>query len=126
MKRTIAAFAFVLAISASSFAATSQPVPQISGKQLNALIASAKTPIEHQKIAAYYRAQSESYLAESNQHAKMGADFAANSATNNAKSVIGTVNHCQYLAQSLKAKSVEAGRLALEHEQMAKQAASQR
>jgi len=124
MNRTIVAFAFVLALTVSSYAATSsQPAQPLTNKQLSALIASAKTPAEHQQIADYYRAQSQSYLAESNGHAIMATNFAANSATNNDKTVHGTVNHCQYLAQSLKAKSVKAQQLALKHENMARKAA---
>jgi|GEM_PF-1908860 hypothetical protein len=125
MKRTIVVFAFVIALSASTFAATSRPAQQLSGKQVSALIASAKTSAEHQKIADYYRAKAQSYLAESNEHERMAAQFAANPITNNAKTVHGTVNHCQYLAQSLKAKSVRAQELAFEHEKMAKQAEQQ-
>ncbi len=123
MKRTIAILTFVFALALSGFSTpTSNPAVSQSKEHLSAMIANAKTPADHLKIAAYYRAQSESYLAESNEHAKMAADFAKNPATNNDKVVRGTLNHCKYLAQSLKAKSQEAGRLAEQHEQMAKAA----
>lgn len=121
MKSTIIAIA-LLALSTTAFAA-STPKEQLTSKQLNALIANAKTPAEHQRIAEYYRTQAQSYLAESNEHAKMAADFAANPATNNAKRVHGTVNHCQYLASSLKAKSEAMQVMAVAHDKMATEAA---
>jgi len=90
---------------------------------LASLIASAKTPADHLKISAYYHAQAESYLAQSNLHARMAADLAGNPVTSDAKNARGTVQHCQYLATSLMAKSVRAEQLAKLHEQMAKDAA---
>lgn len=124
MKRIVVVLTFVLAIAVSGFAATvSQSVQSLSKKQVNALIAAAKTPADHQRIAAYYHAQAEQYLAESNAHAKMAVELASNPATNNSKRAAGTVQHCQYLAQSLKTKSLQAEKLAGEHEQMAQETA---
>lgn len=124
MKRNIAILSVALAISAIGFAASvPQSTEQLSKKQLNALIAGAKTPAQHERIAAYYRAQAESLLAESNEHAKMAIELAANPATNNSKNAHGTVHHCEYIAQTLKAKSVKSAQLAEQHEQMAKDAA---
>jgi hypothetical protein len=124
MKRTIVVLTFVFVLAISSFAATdSESAPSLSKKQLNALITSAKTPSDHERIAAYYRVQAGRYLAESNAHAKMASEFASNPAVNNSKHATGTVEHCKYLAESLKAKSVKAEALAQEHAQMAKDAA---
>ena len=120
MKRTFAILAFFLALTTSGFAASdSQPAAHISKKQLDAMIASARTPADHLKIAAYYRAESEKYFAESRAHADMAAAFVANPATNNAKRFNGTVSHCVSLEKNLKAKSIRAAALAEEHEKMA-------
>lgn len=124
MTRNIAILSVVLAVSAVGFAAPApQSAQQLSKKQLNALVASAKTPAEHERIAAYYRGQAESLLAESNEHAKMASELAANPATNNSKNAYGTVHHCEYIAQSLKSKSVKAALLAQQHQEMSKEAA---
>jgi hypothetical protein len=114
-------FAFVLvtvfALSVPSFAAE-----QLSPQQLASLVASARTSVEHERIANYYRNQADNLLAESNDHAKMAAAFRANPVTNNEKRAAATVNHCEYLAQSLKERSQKTRALAEEHQSMAKAA----
>jgi hypothetical protein len=49
----------------------------------------------------------------------MAAGFKLNPSTNNDKFQRQTVNHCAYLAQSLKTQSVKAEALAKQHEEMA-------
>jgi hypothetical protein len=95
---------------------------KLTKKQLSALIASARTPAEHERIAAYYNAKAQDLLAESAMHQKMSEQFKANPVTNSAKQQIGTVNHCQYIATSLRNRAVQLQGLALEHEKMAEQA----
>lgn len=120
MKRIVIVLTFVLAVILPPFATCASNQDLLSKKQLAALVASARTPAEHQRIAAYYRAQSDKLLVESNQHAAMAAEFRANPATNNHKTAFGTVNHCEYLAHSLREKADKALALAQEHELMAK------
>jgi hypothetical protein len=115
VKRIAFVFAAALALTLPTFAAE-----QFTHQQLASLVASAKTSAEHLRMANYYRAQADRLLAESNDHARMGAAFRSNPATNNAKRANGTVNHCEYLAQTLKAKSEGVRALAEEHERMAK------
>jgi hypothetical protein len=135
MKRAIAILAF---LSASTLAATAQSAPQsswliskqellsqsskpITKQQLALMIDNARTPAEHQQIADYYRAQSRSFLAESNKHAQLRNDYARNPA----KGVHNLIDHCTFLMKDLKVKSRRAADLASEHEQMAKVAAQQ-
>lgn len=122
MKRIAFVLTFVLGLTLPVFAVSTSRPEHLSKKQLAALIATAKTPAEHQRIADYYLAESNKLLAESNHHAEMAVAFRANPATNNHKSIYGTVNHCEYLAQSLKAKAEKASALAQEHEGMAETA----
>jgi len=68
--------------------------------------------------------QADKLLAESNDHAKMAAMFRANPVTNNQKRALTTVNHCEYLAQTLKEKSQKIRALADEHQRMAKAAST--
>src|ERR1017187_877489 len=42
----------------------------LSKHQLNTLIATAKTPADHQRIAQFYQAQAQDYLAQSKEHAR--------------------------------------------------------
>jgi hypothetical protein len=120
MNRMIALLSLVFAMTLTVSAATTQPTREhLSKTQLSALIATAKTPAEHQRIADYYRAQSVDLLTQSEYHAQMAAGFKLNPSTNNDKFQRQTVNHCAYLAQSLKTQSVKAEALAKQHEEMA-------
>lgn len=122
MKRILAIATFVFALTLTAVAAPKSEPVQLTKQQLNTLIATAKTPADHLKIAAYYRAQADQLQAEADQHAQMAAQFAANPTTNNAKAARATVGHCTYIAQTLKAKSAKAAALAEEHTRMAEAA----
>jgi hypothetical protein len=123
MKHMIAVLVFAMTLTVSGRAATTQQTQDpLSKKQVSALIATAKTPAEHERIAAYYRGQASDYLAQSQYHAQMASEFKGNPATNNDKVVRQTVNHCAYLAESLRAQSAKAAELARQHEQMSNDA----
>lgn len=117
MKRIVFVFLAVLALTVPGFSAE-----QLTPAQLASLVASARTTADHVRIAEYYGAQADRLDAQSDDHAKMAATFRANPTTNNEKRVRETVNHCEYLAQTLKARSEKARALADEHEQMSKAA----
>ena len=99
-----------------------QAQEHLSKKQLAALVASANTPAEHERIAAYYRAESERLSAEADQHANMASKFLSNPVANNDKSVRGTVSHCISMERRLRAKSAKARALADEHKRLARAA----
>jgi len=99
-----------------------QAQEHLSKKQLAALVASANTPAEHERIAAYYRAESERLSAEADQHANMASKFLSNPVANNDKSVRGTVGHCISMERRLRAKSARARALADEHGRLAQTA----
>lgn len=114
MKRISYVLLAVLTLTVPNFA------EQLTPAQLASLVASARTTADHARIANFYRAEADKLLSESRDHARMAAAFKANPATNNDKRAQVTVNHCEYLAQSLKAKSQKARALAEEHDAMAK------
>ena len=122
MKRTIALLSYILVFTAVAFAQTSQPQPKpekLSKQQLSSLIDNAKTPAEHSRIAQYYEAEAQESLAQSNQHEQMATEYKQNPATSSSKFSTGTVNHCEYQAQRLKAKAEKLEELAQVHEQLA-------
>ncbi len=126
MKRMIAVFSVVLALTATVFVPTpamGMAREGLSKKQLNSLIATAKTPAEHHRIAEYYRAQAADYLAQSQQHAQMAEQYKVNPVVSNSKFANGTVGHCEYFAQNFKEMSEKATEMAQMHEEMAKDAA---
>ena len=99
-----------------------QAQEHLSKKQLAALVASANTPAEHERIALYYRAEYERLSAEADQNATMASKFLGNPAANNEKSVRGTVGHCISMERRLRAKSAKARALADEHKRLARAA----
>ena len=67
MNRTIATLSFATVLAFTSVAAIAQTQPnsdKLSKQQLVSLTASAKTPAEHIRIAQYYGAKAQDYLAQ--------------------------------------------------------------
>jgi hypothetical protein len=126
MKRTIVILSLAFVMTAAAFgqaASKQQPTGnKLSKQQLMSLIATAKTPAEHQRIADYYNAKALDFLAQSKEHQEMAEQYKKNVVTSSSKYAAGTVNHCEYLAKSLKDDATQMQELAQEHEQMAKDA----
>jgi hypothetical protein len=125
MKRTIVILSsiFVFAVLALASVAQAQPnAEKLSKHDLQSLVASAKTPAEHNRLAQYYSAQAQDYLAQSKEHEQMAEQYKANALTSSSKYAAGTVNHCAYLAKSFKASAAQMQVLSQEHAAMAKEA----
>ena len=126
MKRSlgILAVVFVIMLSAVWQVSTAQQhkPENLSKQQLLSLIASAKTPAEHRRVAEYYHATAKDYLAQAKEHAEMAEAYKKNPMTNSSKFATGTVDHCEYFAQSFKEMATKMQELADMHEQMAKDA----
>jgi hypothetical protein len=103
--------------------AAQQPKPEHLGKQqLTTLIATAKTPAEHERIAKYYREKALDYLAQAKDHEAMVAAYKANSSLSTSKNQASTISHCEYFVQTFKALADNSQELAALHERMAKDA----
>lgn len=127
MKPTISILSVValaLVMSATAFAVT-PTIDHLSKRQLNTLIATAKTPAEHQRIAEFYLSQAQDYFAQSKEHAQMAEQYKNNPIRNNSKAVFSTVNHCEYWAQKFSEMAAKSQELAKQHEQMATDAGEQ-
>src|ERR1035441_2451155 len=131
MKRTFAALSVLslaFAITVAAFGQTpSTPTPQpkpehLSKQQLNTLIATAKTPAEHERIAQYYKAKAVDYLAQAKEHEAMVAAYKANSSLSNDKNQASTISHCEYFVTTFKALADNSQEMATLHERMAKEA----
>ncbi len=120
MRRIFIILLFVFALTFTAHAAGNSR-ERLTKRQVNALIATAKTPTDHERLAAYYRTQADKYLAQSKYHAAMANKFKANPVTSNDKFVHQTVDHCEYYAETLKAQSEKAAALAEQQEQMAQE-----
>ena len=123
MKRIGSIFALMLAMTITVIAQVSPTAPvkpeKLSKSELRSLIATATTSEQHMRLARYYEAKAQRYMAESNEHQKMAEQFKKNPMMNNDKRVFGTVNHCEYYAQSFKQQAVKMQSLANMQEDMA-------
>jgi hypothetical protein len=126
MKRTITILSLAFALTVAAFSQAA-PAPQpklehLSKQQLNTLIATAKTPAAHRRIAQYYRAKAQDYLAHATEYEQMIAAYKANSVLSNDKTQASTISHCEYFVTTFKALADNSEELATLHEQMAKDA----
>lgn len=121
--RIVSALAFTLALTAVAFGempSAPQPSPeQLSKQQLKTLIATAATPADHQRIAQYYQARAQDYLAQAKEHEAMVAAYNANPSALTDKDRAGTVYHCEYYARKFKDMAAKSEELARLHAQMA-------
>ncbi|MFY9855559.1 MAG: hypothetical protein WAK26_16940 [Terracidiphilus sp.] len=126
MKRTIAIFSLVFAFTFAAFAQAApsqQLAPEhLSKQQLNTLIATAKTPTEHRRIAQYFQAKAQDYLAQAQEHEQMLAAYKANPSLSNDKRRASTIGHCEYFVKTFKEMATKSQELAQLHEQMAQNA----
>jgi hypothetical protein len=99
----------------------------LSKKELKVLIANAKSPAEHEKIAAYYRDQAQRLTASAKEHAEMAEVYAKNPVSAAMESKHGVAfgqgaSHCRRWAQLDEEQAKEAEALAALHDEMAKSA----
>lgn len=126
MKRTITILSLAFALTVAAFtqiAPAQQPKHEhLSKQQLNTLIATAKTPAEHQRIAQYYHAKAADYLDQAKEHEQMIVSYKANTSLSTDKNRASTIGHCEYFVQTFKDLAAKSQELAQIHEQMAKDA----
>jgi hypothetical protein len=127
MKNTFASIsvlAFALIVTSAAFGQSTSTAPakaeQLSKQQLNTLIADAKTPAQHERIAQFYLAKAEEDQAQANQHAAMVAQYKANPSLSNNKNQASTIGHCEYYAQKFSKLAAQDRELSQQHEQMAR------
>lgn len=117
--RGITAWALTLAVAAALAAAPAQRAVAADDADIAAKIAAAKTPADHDAIAAYYEAQAADLRAKIEMHKKMGADYKKLPHNNK----VHFDKHCDALIRDYTAAAKEYDALAKAHHEMAKQAA---
>jgi hypothetical protein len=97
--------------------------PTLTKKELKALIASAKTKDDHQKLADYYKAETVRLEAEAKDHDEMAEAYKKNPSPMAVKhpEAIGE-GHCHEMARRFRETAAQAQELAAMHEDMAKAA----
>lgn len=126
MKRFFAVLVVVLALALPSFGQTStmhqHMAEKLTKQQLLSLIATAKTPAEHRRVAEFYHAKAKDYFAQAEEHKEAAEAYKKNPMTSASKFATSTVNHCEYFDKSFRDMSAKMQELADMHEQMAKDA----
>lgn len=122
---SVLSLALVMTVAAFAQSPSSKP-EHLNKQQLNILIASAKTSAEHQRIANFYEAQAEEFKAQAQEHKAMIAAYKANTSLSNSKNRASTISHCEYFVQSFNDMAVKSHELAQLHDQMAKDAGTEK
>lgn len=94
--------------------------PILTKKEVKALIANAKTPEDHRKIAAYYRSEAEGLAEKQREHEEDLAEYNRNSSHYPGK-YPSMGDHCRQLAGYYGLAAKKAQSLAEMHEELAKQ-----
>ena len=117
---TFSTFAIVFAglLSGAPDSVAAEGIAPPAGKELKALIATAKTPAEHRTIASYYRQQAEDYAKKSSEHLGMAEQFDTSAIGQSKPGIQGAI-HCRYFASEYRHQAKKAKALAATHEGMA-------
>ncbi len=100
----------------------------ITNKQVKALIATAKTPENHMRLAAYFKQEADRLEADARGHEELADVYRQNpNPTGGGKqsgtgSIFRTAEHCDSAAKSLREAAKSLREMAADHEQMAKDA----
>jgi hypothetical protein len=92
----------------------------LSKSEVKALIATAETKAEHERIAQYFDAEAAKYEAEAKEHSELASIY--QKSTPSAKNASQTFNHCDSVSKSLQKAADDARALAAEHRGMAHEA----
>ena len=98
----------------------------LSKQELKTLIANAKTPEDHQRLAKHFTAKAAQLEDDAKDHEALAAQYKANPNMHEMKHPGSqqTASHCVTMARSLRKSAVDARQLAADHELMAKGAAA--
>jgi len=94
--------------------------PTISDDNLSQSIVSAKTPADHEAIAAYYDREAAATKEKADLHRRAAASYR----TTNLDKPVGMANMCDNTAKMWDKVATDAGKLAEAHHEMAKAAAA--
>ena len=104
-----------------SFPAGAQDKP-LTKKEVKALISTAETKAEHERIAKYFDAEAAKYEAEAKEHGELAGVYQKSTPSAKFPGSQQTFNHCDSLSKSLQKAADEARALAAEHRHMASDA----
>lgn len=97
--------------------------PQLTEKELLALLDTAKTPADHEKLAAYYDAEAMDFEAKAAKHKRLAAAYRRMPAPGNPRITdtrASTAGHCDNIAVESEKAGKEARSMAEHHKMLAK------
>jgi hypothetical protein len=120
--RIAPAYAAPAATASPAAIAQAKPGDLLASKEVQDLIANAKTPADHLKLARHFTALAARYDAEAVDHAAEAKAYRSgpNAAESKRPSSPGTAAHCDRLAKAAREAATAARDLANDHEKMAK------
>ena len=123
-KRAIASsmvLAALIVVSAGQAPAV-EPKGELKSKEVKALVANAKTPADHLKLARHYTAMAAKHDAEAQEHEALAAEYTRNPQIGSSKSPMrpNSAEHCKYFAEHCRKAAKEMQAMAAAHEEMAK------
>jgi len=94
----------------------------LKSKEVKALVANAKTPADHMKLARRYAAMAENHEAEAKEHEALAIEYTQNPRLGSTKTPMSpnSAEHCKYFAEHCRKAAAEMSAMAAEHEAMAK------
>ncbi len=108
--------------SGSAQAATEQRTQKLSKKRLKTLIANARTPEDHERIAAYYRTEGEQLKAKQREHEEELAEYLKDPSSHPVPKWPTMEQHCRRLIFYYSKAAQKAFELADLHDEIAKKA----
>ena len=121
MKRISMLTVIALAVTILTAIAQTGSGQRLDKKELHDLLMNAKTPEEHQKLAAHYRAEAERLNSEAKEHEEMAEMYRKNPGGPAAKHPYATgEQHCRDIAKRYRESAAKMQALATLHEDMAK------
>ena len=112
----------VAALGLAGIAAGADNTAKIGKKEVKALIASASTAADHQKLAMHFREEAARLQARQQEHEEEAAEYFKNPSSHPVPKYPTLGQHCRDLAGSYKMAAQKALKLAEIHESLAKEA----
>lgn len=97
---------------------------RLTKKEVKTLVATAKTPEDHMKLARHFRQEADTLEAQAKEHDDLALEYRKNPSAMSMKMPMSprSAEHCEYFAKSAREAAKAARELATSHEQMAKEA----
>jgi hypothetical protein len=102
-----------------SVSAQSSPQDQLSRKELKALLASASTPADHEKLARHFQAKAKALDEDAAEHDELAATYRTPTPSPKGGPTVHWDQHCKAVATSLRKAAAESRKLADGHKKMA-------